>query len=431
SGPIATERGTLSNDLAPVIKVHSDSVSLHGDLDLDFATLASITSYRDERSDIAADLEGSYAVVQEATYHQTFKDFTQEVNLTSAPGTPFSYVVGVFYFHEKSGDSYFNFNGKPFFHGYLTTDAISGYADGTYKFGKLSIIAGLRYSSERKALEYGAGAAVGFPVNTNHTFGDLTPRAGLSYALTSSSNVYATFSKGFKSGTYNLSSGSIVPVRPEKVDAYEIGYKVQSHRLSFNTSAFYYKYDDIQITAFDYTVGISRLLNAAKAEIYGVDGDVTWKVSNNFDLHAAAGYTHARFKSFPGAVIFVPNGGNTGNTTVIQDESGRALLRAPEFTVSATANYRIPLDANQIDLAVTPYYTSKINYSFDERIQQPAYFTLDANLAYVIKGNLRLALYGKNLTDKVYATFRSASSTRDGVTYASPRTYGVSASYKF
>jgi iron complex outermembrane receptor protein len=428
--PIATGPRVLSANQIPTNRVKAITASLTATLDTGIGTISSISAYRNEKAFVKADLDSSYALVQQTELDQKFDDFTQEINLVSNPGSDLSYVIGAFYFHEKSGFPRILFNNNPFFRGYITTNAISGYADFTYKIGNISLIAGARLSSETKHFQYSPGAVPGYAVDTESTFTNFSPRAGISYAITEDSNIYATFSKGFKSGTYNITSSDPNPVKPEKVDAYELGYKIGRGGLNFTIAGYYYNYDNIQINALDFNTSITRLINAAKAEIYGVDGDISFEISDNLRVRAAAAYAHARFTSFPGAVTFQPIGGNSGNTTVIIDAAGSPLIRAPEFTLSGTVDYSIPVGRNELNFSLTPYWTSKINYSFNERIQQPGYVTLDANISYEVD-NWRFSIYGRNLTDKVYATFRSETASRDSITYAKPRTFGVAASYKF
>jgi iron complex outermembrane receptor protein len=437
--PIATKRGTLSHDLAPEISVKQNSVDLHADLDTGIGTIHSISAYKKENDIIHSDLDASYVSVQYAIYKQFSKDFTQEINLTSKPGGRLSYVVGAFYFDESAGFPYYIVNGIHMLHADLKTQAYSFYADGTYTLGKFSIIAGIRYSHEQKHQLWGAGDVGPYTTDASKVFSNVSPRAGLRYALSSHSNVYATYSKGFKSGTYNVSSASTVPVKPEGVDAYEVGFKTSSRGFSLNTSAFYYDYKNIQVTAFDFTKGISTLLNAAKARIYGGDIDATYQVTPELNVRGAFAYTHARYTSFPGAVIFLPKTDpvtgavlNTGNLPEPPyDASGNTMIRAPKLTASANIDYRIPVGGGDIDISASPYWTSKINYSFDERIQQPAYFTMDANISWSPDEHLRVSLWGKNLTNKVYASFRSVSSTRDSIVYAPPRTVGGTLGYSF
>ncbi|MET0369974.1 MAG: TonB-dependent receptor [Sphingobium sp.] len=439
--PVAEDRRHVSQELPTKIDTKTNSVALNGSVKFDFATLNLISGYRNEKDYIETDLDSSYAPASFATYDQFNESFSQEVNFTSAPGSDFSWVAGIFYYWNAAGSKNWKLNGAPFYKARITSNSISGFADGTYDLGTISLIAGIRYSSEKRAFKRGLPGGA-YTVDTSATFNSWTPRFGLRYDVGDRANIYATFSKGFKSGLYNISSPSTIPVLPEKIDAYEVGFKSAGRVLDFNAAAYLYKYNDIQVTAYDYTSGVSRLFNAAKAEVYGFELDAAWRPSSNFDARAAVSYTHAEFTKFPGAPVFTPrstftNGAacpalNCGNVQSLIDASGNQMLRAPELTLSAAANYRIPLDnGGEVAFGVRPYWSSKINYSFQERISQPSYFTLDADISWSITDLIRLTLWGRNLTDAKYANSRSESSARDAIAWAQPISYGIAGSYKF
>ena len=149
---------------------------------------------------------------------------------------------------------------------------------------------GARYTHDERKLNstgYGdllAGFAVPlFDISEKSTFNKPTWRIALDHQFSGDVMAYASYSRGFKSGVYNLTSPTDPVVKPETLDAYEIGIKSQllDHRLQLNASTFYYDYSDIQLTTIK---GASQILvNAAKAKIYGVDVDF-----NGADRHPVA-----------------------------------------------------------------------------------------------------------------------------------------------
>lgn len=80
--------------------------------------------------------------------------------------------------------------------------------------------------------------------------------------------------RGFKSGVYNLTNPVQPVVKPETLDAFELGVKsdLLDRRLRLNVAGFYYQYKNIQL--FQVTARETVLGNAAKAKLYGVDVDV-------------------------------------------------------------------------------------------------------------------------------------------------------------
>lgn len=435
-GPIAEGRKQLSQDVRPEVRTKVKSATLTIDQELGIATLRSISGFRDEDAHIEGDLDASYVPVQETRFDQLMRTFSQEFTLTSPSAGDFRWVAGVFYYHARAFTPAFVVNkittGAPSFRSLTNVDALAGFVDGTYDIGKLTLISGLRYSTERRRLRFNFGITGPYTTDAEKRFGSWTPRVGLRYKVGDQANVYATYSKGFKSGLFNTSSPSTVPVKPEKVDSYEIGFKSAERTIDLNLAAYYYSYKNIQITAFDFTSGASRLFNAARAEIYGAEAELNVRPSSKFDVRMAAAYTHGVYDQFQGALIFTPRpGGRTGNITAIVDASGSTMIRAPKFTLSSTANYRVPLNQGTLEFSATAYYTSKINYSYDERIQQPAYATVDANVTWLPSDQFSVSIWGRNLTDTNYGSFLTSTSARDSIVYAAPLSYGISASYKF
>src|SRR3546814_3206129 len=74
-----------------------------------------------------------------------------------------------------------------------------------------------------------------------------SPRFSLRYELAPRTNVYTTYSKGFKSGVYDLNGTATTPVNPEKIEAWETGFKMCRGLFDLNIAAFYYKYKDLQV----------------------------------------------------------------------------------------------------------------------------------------------------------------------------------------
>src|SRR5690606_10583056 len=111
--------------------------------------------------------------------------------------------------------------------------------------------------------------------NFDKTFESFTPRIGAQYDLDARKNVYATLSKGFKAGGFNASSCG-QNFNPEKITAYEVGFKSRffDNSLTLNAAAFYYDYTDLQLSQ---VVGLTgQITNAAAADIKGLEVESVW-----------------------------------------------------------------------------------------------------------------------------------------------------------
>lgn len=97
------------------------------------------------------------------------------------------------------------------------------------------ITLGARYNSEKRGLSgrqinYAAdGTTVAstyvVPDDTDATFNKMTWRIAVDQDLAKDVLAYVSYNRGFRSGAYNPSSLTSPPVRPEVLDAYEVGLK--------------------------------------------------------------------------------------------------------------------------------------------------------------------------------------------------------------
>src|SRR5204863_35411 len=114
-------------------------------------------------------------------------------------------------------------------------------------------------------------------------------RAALDITPSSTTLLYASISRGYKSGTTPINAANIArqngPVKQEQLTAYEIGAKLGflERKVQLNLAGFYYDYKDKQISTYFadpiYTA-LARLDNVPKSEAYGVEGELTIRPTN-------------------------------------------------------------------------------------------------------------------------------------------------------
>src|SRR3546814_5938747 len=83
-------------------------------------------------------------------------------------------------------------------------------------------------------------------------FAEPTWRVSLEHDLATDVLGYVSYNRGFKSGVFNAGTATAPVVEPEIVDAYEGGVKATflDRKVRLNTAAFYYDFQDIQLSAF-------------------------------------------------------------------------------------------------------------------------------------------------------------------------------------
>jgi iron complex outermembrane receptor protein len=316
----------------------------------------------------------------------------------------------------------------------------------------LTATGGVRYSHERRAIKGTVSAGlVREPGGPLTDFGDVsfeswTPRLALRYEFANNSNIYFSYSKGFKSGGYDVVSilgatGELVPVLPEKLTAYEIGVKsAPSRTLDLALSAFYYDYTNQQVTTFvdqgGAVVGVTR--NAAASEIFGADFQGTLRATDELSFRTGVSVLHARFVDYPSAIVTTPAFGNVngvltgiGNTQVNQDVTGNRLPRTPDWTVSAGATYARQFTGGTLELKGDLFLSDKFYFDQGNIFAQSAYQNLDASISWTMPSEkLKFTLWGRNLTDEAIAMGSLISTRTAEYRWSPPRTYGITISMK-
>jgi iron complex outermembrane receptor protein len=315
-----------------------------------------------------------------------------------------------------------------------------------------SIKAGARYSAEKRTMENHFAvaspvdpAAVYDPVRrASRDYSDFSPELGVELHPANGIMLYATYSEGFKSGTANL--GERVPnlVNPETIENIEAGLKswLLKDTLMLNIAAFNYKVEDAQ---YDRTYAITappfyaaRLENAATTDGRGVELETSWIATDRFRMAFSGTYYHIRFDKFLSQNPINPAlFGPAGTSLPPEDLTGNRPRNTPDWTAELRATYEWPLTSGA-SLALTGAVSSRDKQyytEFNDDITGQDGFTLyDANLLYTGPGGkFTLNFWGKNLSDEMIVSGIYVTSTARIITgtYLPPRTYGVTAGYKF
>lgn len=443
AGPIARDRYHRSHNIEDSVETEAKQYTLHIDWDLGFGTLQSVTSSQNGELASVNDLDSTYqnlvaAANARVALRTEFDTITQEVNLTSKPGAKLDYVAGLFYYDNEGTVPYIKINDVTQLRTVGNTTAKSAYFDGTYHLGDWGLIAGVRYTRESRDINtrfVPAGQNI-----DSVTESVWTPRAGVRYELTPESNIYATFTRGYKAGIFDATSPIGNKVDPEYVNAYEIGLKTSTPDFTLNTAAYYYDFTDTQVNAVFSSGGqiFQQLFNAPKSEIYGAEIDGTYRFNESFDIRTSVAYTHARYEEFTNAPDYAIDPTNAASgfglfyASTSIDASGSNMVRAPEWSASGALNYHVGLFGDaRLDASVSGAYSSRVYFNFANSLSQPGYFLLDANATVTFNDHLAASVFGRNLTDEVYFASYSQNALTTAATFGMPRTYGVSIEYTF
>ena len=445
------------------LKQYGASVTLDWNL-ADDIELKSVTALRGLHWQSGMDADGSPLNIFELSFDEGQQQWSQELQATGTTfGSHLDYVVGAYYFHEAGHiHDYVTFPGlllQVDGQNQLWTTSYAGYFHFNYHVtDALSLIVGGRYTKEDKsfiggqqdpnALVYkiapltinvapagsppviiplncynstGVGdpitnscrIAMGFPDPNNPlsfyppgvhklSFDNFAPHLGLEYQVTDDDMVYATYSEGFKTGSWTTRLSSPHPTYdsslhfdPEKARSGEIGVKTQfyDNKMRLNAAAFYTKYKGIQL---NFQIGVSpTLLNAGDASIYGGELEYTALLSNNLTLAASAGYTHAQYDSV------TPGAGSNG----VLITTATKLPKTPTWKFNISPQYTVPLKTGSLLFNLDYTYTSSLfnDTQNTAELGRPATNMLNMSVTYQSPSDRwELSVGGTNLTDDRY-----------------------------
>lgn len=429
-------------------------------------SIRSITAYRNLKSTFGRDGDNT-----PYDFRHTFdvidqNQFSQELQLLGDLWDKrLEFVVGAYYFHERAVDDaiitlasgVYSAAGPPprnnvaldlVFRQFndIRSRSLAGFMSGTFHItDTLSTTFGLRYTDERKTLftferRFASGTFIVDPNVLRILYGryplqrswsDWSPRIGLEYKPDDDILLYASASKGFKSGSFNGratgSSADVRPFDPETVWNYEAGIKSQllGRRLTLNLTGFRMDYKDIQITVN--RTPDNFVANAAAARLQGAELEFRAVPIDGVSFDGTVGYLDAKYDRVGGVGLVLPI------TTASR------LVRAPRWTANAGAQYDATLnDGSKLTLRGDLSHVARQFYDAANTplISQGPYTLLSARIAYTLpEKSLTFALFGTNLGDKRYLISGNAASPAFGNitegTYARPREYGLSVTARF
>lgn len=340
---------------------------------------------------------------------------------------------------------------------------------------------GLRYDYLHTGIHYESSAYMAMTANmmgqkatytlrsalnekTNDDYNQFLPKLGLTYRLDNQqSNIYATISKGYRAGGYNIQMFSdilqtelnanrqqalrgdydvphtaedyekvnqTISYKPEVSWNYEVGSHLNlfNHALHLDFSAYYMKVKNQQLSVMAGNYGFGRMMvNAGKSHSCGIEAALRGQLANgNIDWMLNYGYTHAVFDEY-----------TDGEGEKAVSYKDKKVPYVPMHTLSAMADYRIAFNSNllrnmvfgmNVNMQGKTYWDNGNTYS------QDVYAVLGGHIAFDF-GIMQLNVWGKNLTDTNYNTFavdNAATGKREYFAQrGNPFQCGVDLSFRF
>ncbi|WP_446655449.1 TonB-dependent receptor [Blastomonas sp.] len=366
---------------------------------------------------------------------------SQELRLTSLSGSPVSWVLGVYHYYQEvdrsdllalSGIAPITLNET--YNQRSTLDSVAIFGDVTIPLtDSLSILGGVRYTRDNKAYDVDnldsfvpLRGDEFFDTSASAKFDAVTWRGGFTYQISQDHMVYATVSRGFKSGGFQeipaTALEAVQPFNPEKATQYEIGHKSRffGGDLIWNNTLFYLDYTDLQVKSLDPATGATNTQNAGEAEIKGFESQLNARLFGGFALAASYAYTDAKYTDF------VTDG---------DDFTGNRLPKTARHKVSLSPSFETALtDTTSLTVALDYIYTSKIfddDSNLEPETREPTNFVDARIIIDNIAGQFDVTIWGKNLTNEKTRTFQGTFLGANFGAFNEPRTYGVTLAAQF
>ncbi|MDY0065680.1 MAG: TonB-dependent receptor [Steroidobacteraceae bacterium] len=438
----------------------------------DAMTLKSISAYRSFKQDTICSLSGNGVMRGVVLDPVTFafagiQDLHGPYSCNNAPQRQFqyseelqllggaeqwSYVVGAFYFYERSAefndqrltfvlpDGQAGLNLTPFQAFGGETESIAGFGQLSYTpaalAGKLELTGGVRYTQDDK--EFFSSL---FPERPDASFSNTNWLASANYKFTDDIMGFARISTGYKAGGFSPRSDRPVQFKPEEATAYELGLKAEwfDRRLRTNLAVFYTDYKDLQVQQFRSGSGgaTADTVNAAAATIKGFEIEMIAILAEGLTLDAAYGYTDPEYDKYifrdplTNAEIDVSDQARFSN--IAKDSLHVGLEYA--FPVFGAGRLSARLDWSE--QSERYFYTLDFVNIFNEFVKDPGTENFRARIALsempLGAGTWEVALWGDNLTDhdNVGYGIDFGGLGFGGLFYTEPRRYGVDVKLKF
>ncbi len=417
----------------------------------------SLTSYRDNDYDWRDNLGGltfpAFPLLVDDQASENARQFSQEFRLTSTAGSPVSWVAGLYFFNEEVERSERfrvgtalpiappNFGGDVTFFQDATNTSYAAFGQADIPFGDIwELTLGARWTHDDREVrqaavdnEGGLNAPPGIPlgpggtpynVNADASFEEPTWKVALSVEPVEDVRLYASYDRGYKAGAFpsaaQTGAQAATPLRSELLDNYEVGLKstLLDGRLRFNAAAFRLEYDDLQVYEL---LGLTLVTSNAQAEVDGFEIETAFAVSYNITVGGSYTSLDAHFTS------------DAVSGALVLPYEGNILPRSPEsqYTLYIDSEW----DVGGGVLAARADYQWTDDFYFDPsnnpEVLSEAHGLLSAYASWEAPNGLKLAVYGKNLTDEEYQTHIIKNVGIGFSVFGAPRSFGVALSKRF
>ena len=437
----------------PEVELETFGLNVRADFDLGGKTFTSITGV-DSTEHGGNDPEGPLGLSSstDVLFFTDVMAFSQELRLSSNEGNP--WVIGINLAKNEIENDLrsqlffpsFGAEGSPFVtpdQAAITAGSIAYAAPQSQDteeagiFGqaewplsdKLTAVTGLRASWYRKE---GVVEAPGFFDRTETELQEsgASFNLGLNYNLDNGGLAYAKISQGVRSGSHAggfiFSPDSAVGAEQETLLSYEVGIKTPllDNSLQLNASAFFYDYQDVQSLSQQLvgTTFVQRYTNIGDADVTGLEVEATWAPTEALFLKVGA--------------TFLDSEVTRSEDVLAISFEGNELANSPDEAISLLARYTLPVSqaGHMMQFQYNSTYSGDQFRNVDNSVLDfdEATFLHNINVSLTHPENTwEINAFVRNLTDELDLTWQFSFGGAQRRSYLAPRTYGLSATYRW
>jgi iron complex outermembrane recepter protein len=465
----------VSRNMQSGVDIDTDFYTLNVEYDFEFAVLqytANLTTlegkqwydpdYTDGADPINSGFVG-WTSSQDTTSH--------ELQLISSGDSSFQWLLGLYTFEQKANWNWLQLTGDelevPHWDraGDYISDSFGAFANVTYELDEgQRVVGGIRYAEDgkeqRDPLDWAnADWSVWPPVipvltgeGERNSWDDILWKLGYEHDLNEDSMAYVQVSTGYRAGGINGAGGDGVPAAydPETVTAWEAGYKSMwmKDTLTFNASAYYNQYEDMQAQSFVLINGSASEYteNGGELDAMGLELELSYDPGNGLKISAQAAFMDAEFGDY--RVSKVTGLGGINNRQGEPDNSPLMNLKGwkPALASDVTLGLQVSYDFDLGDSGIirpyfqtsyaSAYYASDFNLG---GVKQDGYTKTDLRLIWQsASGEFEAQAFVLNVEDEAVlnrvAVFNPGAAPTVAslqANWSNPRTMGVSVTYNF
>ena len=277
---------------------------------------------------------------------------------------------------------------------------------------EITLNLGARYDREKKDAQIsglffnqcllGVGCA-NFDLDESRTWNAFTPKIGLQVSPDDTTMMYAFWTKGFRSGGYNMRHTAVLVPNAsfdqEELTSYEVGLKKDfaDGRVRINAAAFHNTIDDMQreVNLSDPVVGVVQLIqNTANATITGFDAEIGWSITDSLFLQSSVGYVDGSYDE----VLVDLN----GDGVIDAADRNLKIPRLAPWSYGAQLTWQRQWEQGTFTVQGSGYRRDPNAYTDNNRgfLRAADMFNVNVSLGFM-DDQLTVSAFGKNLKDEV------------------------------